>query len=129
MNRLIIVGIVVLAVLASLIPSEGNGQCAFDCHYVWFMGGVSNGTEYCYEFQEPTARLVWSDSGMGMGGTPVVTDCAMGNGGNTHYQDYAMRRIDCPSVCPLNQIPQELYESRSLQWWPLSFECYYCYNP
>ena len=53
-----------------LVDGQEEG-CEFGCYDTWTMGGVSNGQPYCYEFAELTGRLIWSESGDGIGGNPT----------------------------------------------------------
>jgi len=112
---------VLLLLLATfLVPTTGGGACDFDCFEIGIMGGVSNGTPYCYKFADLTGRLVWSNWGP-VGGTPYQVDCPVGD---PNYQD-AERRSDCDAECPLNEIPQELTDD-GIYVGELAFGCYWC---
>ncbi len=81
--------------------------CAFDCYEIIWMGGRQNGVDYCWNFPNPTGRLVWSNLGGPTGGTPVQDPFHSGQ-----QTVLVFPPGSCPSTCNyFTEIPQELTHS------------------
>ena len=110
----------IVSMVVFLVPSVGGGQCEFDCYEILVMAGVNNGDPYCYKFAEDTGRLLWSDTGEGLGGSPVSKDCI-----DDTTEQVAEKRANCQARCALNEIPQEP-ATEGTYVGPLTWGCYYC---
>jgi hypothetical protein len=85
-----------LMLFVASITQVARSQCSLACRYVTWQGGEDvSGTLYCYKFEVPIARQIWSAAAK-ENGVPV-TDVGWVIG---------TRHSDCAAQCPMTETPQ-----------------------
>ena len=115
-------GQVFVAMVAAILlfPTGPAITCDYDCYEIEYMGGVQNGTPYCYRFPDDTGRLVYSMFGGAIGGNPTSMECPGGG-----YTQTVEKWVNCPPQCSYAQLPQEVVPGDMTEF-TLGFGCYYC---
>jgi hypothetical protein len=96
------------------LPVEAP-PCTHDCREILQMKGVTGGEWYCYKFEVPTGRLVWSNTAP-VGGMPVS------EGGTQEVTTY----FSCDPMCSSDHIPQEAWDMSGGVKGSIGFGNYYC---
>jgi len=105
------------AVLAQ--PGGGGGvvpPCSYGCRDILWMGGYQNGIKYCWSFEFPTGRIVWSHSAP-IGGNPVQ---------DTGCRQVVWKYNACPGGCDDPAQTPQTVTLGGFQVGSLGFGCYSC---